>query len=1165
MLVQEIFENNIECNTLTMASHIEGNHGNKDADFDVRELFNLLDSANITDVREIKDLVQEKLIENSDTWILNSLVEYYYITSSKEAIDILINVKTPHDKHLVDKISEGIRGAPHRLKAVQLLLHVVCKQPMWIHKSDKIISQSLFGVLMKCLKNETDVPILMTGVMSLTVLLPSIPTYLGHQLSTIFEVFSHLMTFSHKKPGNVPDVYLLHLQVALYSLFHRLYGMFPYSFLAFLRTYYGKKENIAVYEECVKPMLERVRLHPGLITGNRDAEISATRWRTMEIQDVVMECAKMSLDVMEGMWDDSSESLKKNILYKPLEQSKSKDITFQTRDSSMLRVPDPIPFSGHQSDTFFSPSLAIGMSTPPPSQRNTPAANVLENSSSTHAPSAPVTNGNTPVITPRATPPIFDEAEKGLSRNSSRGSLFTKGSDKRASLTIVTKSQPGSDSKSSVPPSPVKTEFTAEPPSGMFKSLPIRTTARELKFDVVPESPIASFVDHGMMYHPSETKEEKDDGIGHVTEDRKDSLERPDLMESFSMETLPKMMEDLHGSDEDDEVSEINQNQSESAVHLTAESVAQFMKSVNRIRFNSLTATNNLDLYKQEKYKKTRSNSCPSLPKLSSVDNEDSEDEDEGELSRSASTISTLKRQTSQTSQQDSQQSALPVVTTVTMETSTVTMTTSSHISITSCPMFKQPDNQPVPQSQNSFMDVIKNSLLPNSMHLCQRCKTYMVSDKNQGKEVPLFQSLSPLELLDKHLTMGREIHAKELSKIPITSQDAINWTHFGGAPPADEINILRGQIIMMENQLMYERHKRELHNRRNRTLLRRIANAESLKENNNVMAGQINILETEIQNFKISTKLLQDENKKLKNLQESNEYEMLVKLRNCLQENSDLKSTKTELNTLLVRQREEQDALKKKLQESEKKLFHNQQEISHLKEQEEIAQKLKDQMLQTHKELMLMGELQQKYQENININKYRNNKQPEHDMVVSTLKAEIKVLQAQLDRDSLQLTACQQRIIELEENVKNKDVCVTELKRKLEDVKISQEDEIKSIDDKYQAVMKINQGLEGKLLQLYSQVDELRRPKQTKGASVSPFHEYIDSSNNRTRTESDPSAMETAPKQTEQTVYKFHSVPANDTFHPSHTEIPNDITHSVGARELDGASLVSKESGIEP
>jgi hypothetical protein len=37
----------------------------------------------------------------------------------------------------------------------------------------------------------------------------------------------------------------------------------------------------------------------------------------------------------------------------------------------------------------------------------------------------------------------------------------------------------------------------------------------------------------------------------------------------------------------------------------------------------------------------------------------------------------------------------------------------------------------------------------------------------------------------------------------------------------------------MMENQLMYERHKRELHNKRNRRLLRKITNAETLEENN--------------------------------------------------------------------------------------------------------------------------------------------------------------------------------------------------------------------------------------------------------------------------------------------------------------------------------------------
>ena len=235
-------------------------------------------------------------------------------------------------------------------------------------------------------------------------------------------------------------------------------------------------------------------------------------------------------------------------------------------------------------NTLISPSLAIGMSTPPPSQRNSPATSILETSSSTHAQSA--TYGNTPVLTPRATPPISDDTENGMSRNSSRGSLFTKGSDKRSSVSVSmpTKSLQGSQTKSSVPPSPMKTEFTSEPPVGMFKSQPVRTTARELKFDTVPESPAQSFTDNGMMF-PSVSKE-VDDGIDQMhsgskeTEvERRGSMDRPDLMESFSMDTLPRMMEDLHRDDDDedsapdDEVSGITQSHggSESAVHLTAE------------------------------------------------------------------------------------------------------------------------------------------------------------------------------------------------------------------------------------------------------------------------------------------------------------------------------------------------------------------------------------------------------------------------------------------------------------------------------------------------------------------------------------------------------------------------------------------------------------------
>ena len=51
------------------------------------------------------------------------------------------------------------------------------------------------------------------------------------------------------------------------------------------------------------------------------------------------------------------------------------------------------------------------------------------------------------------------------------------------------------------------------------------------------------------------------------------------------------------------------------------------------------------------------------------------------------------------------------------------------------------------------------------------------------------------------------------------------------GGPPVDEINILRGEILLLQNQVMYERHKRSNHAMRNRRLLRRIAHVSALEE----------------------------------------------------------------------------------------------------------------------------------------------------------------------------------------------------------------------------------------------------------------------------------------------------------------------------------------------
>ena len=52
------------------------------------------------------------------------------------------------------------------------------------------------------------------------------------------------------RSGQLPEIQLAHVQVALFALFHRLYGMFPCNFLSYLRTQYS--ENSADKTEAEK-------------------------------------------------------------------------------------------------------------------------------------------------------------------------------------------------------------------------------------------------------------------------------------------------------------------------------------------------------------------------------------------------------------------------------------------------------------------------------------------------------------------------------------------------------------------------------------------------------------------------------------------------------------------------------------------------------------------------------------------------------------------------------------------------------------------------------------------------------------------------------------------------------------------------------------------------
>uniref|UniRef100_A0A671S396 Hamartin-like n=1 Tax=Sinocyclocheilus anshuiensis TaxID=1608454 RepID=A0A671S396_9TELE len=384
------------------------------------DLLPLLETSDLRQLDEIKGLINEHLNTDRGSVLLNGLVDYFLETNSAQAVHILSSVREPHDKHLFDKINECMAKAPCRLPTLTLLGHVVRKQPSWIHK---ITRYPLLLSLLKCLKTDTDVVVLITGVLVLITLLPMIPQAGKQHLYEFFDIFGRLASWNLRNLGHVPEVYLIHLHASVYSLFHRLYGMYPCNFVSYLRSHYSMKENMDTFEEVVKPMLEHVRIHPELVTGTKDHELDPSRWKKFEIHDIVIECAKVSLDPKEASCEEGYASMPEHfcahLQQRPADCTASPYGDFHSSCGNPVIPPLALSsFSGTQlpyrsptgtrwQDSLWSPSSQCGMATPPSSCGMSPNPELSQSAS--HLPtrlySTPGGKGTPSSSTPAAASP----------------------------------------------------------------------------------------------------------------------------------------------------------------------------------------------------------------------------------------------------------------------------------------------------------------------------------------------------------------------------------------------------------------------------------------------------------------------------------------------------------------------------------------------------------------------------------------------------------------------------------------------------------------------------------------------------------------------------------------------------------------------------------------
>uniref|UniRef100_A0A671YWP0 TSC complex subunit 1b n=1 Tax=Sparus aurata TaxID=8175 RepID=A0A671YWP0_SPAAU len=950
----------------------------------VGDLLPLLETSDLHQLEEIRGLINEQLSTERGSMLLNTLVDYFLETNSAQAMHILSSVREPHDKHLLDKMNECMTKQACRLPTLTLLGHVIRKQPSWIHK---IARYPLLLSLLKCLKTDTDVVVLITGVLVLITLLPMIPQAGKQHLWEYFDIFGRLASWNLKNPGHVSEVYLIHLHASVYSLFHRLYGMYPCNFVSYLRSHYSMKENMETFEEVVKPMLEHVRIHPELVTGTKDHELDPTRWKKYEIHDIVIECAKVSLDPKEASCEEG--------YYVTFPRSFCCLVSVSLQNSTC-----ELNSSCGGKDPLWSPSSLCGMATPPSSRGMSP--NLELSHSASHLP----TGGKG---TPASSTPATSSPPPTLSDD----------------FPII--SLPANPVQSS-PPRKVRSLLSIFPcflEKFMMQTFlhPDAGAAENVSMTLTELSVFMKKQELELQLRTEKEREEAaiTEELLKITEDKEELSGLRGFDSPFYHTT-----ETLTGSENATNTSGAGSERGGGGAGGDSRSSALGLEQ--SWSFQSCFTPIDHHLHRS-----------PSAP-----------DDDVGKFG----------------------------------------MFSPSPCSKT-----------PAPVPYESFFDLA----LPRAASLFVGQKTSEAVHKDGEEEGVV--SASPLEVLDRLVQQGSDAHDKVLKRLPLPSKSA-DWTHFGGSAPLDELHTLRSQLLLLHNQLLYERYKREQHAVRNRRLLRRIINATALEEQNNAMKDQLNLQSVDILSLRESLQVEQQRYRQLWDDRETVVTRLHSQIRQLQQGRDDYYTKNQELQSKLQECQKRMDELEAELQRANNKVCHTGHLLNQMTIKLSNSESTQQQMSFLNKQLLLLGEAHKLSMQELHHTGADNTK--EAQMLQMSYGKEVETLRQNLLVQGQKLEAAQQRVSELETHLSKKEHLIVEQKKFLEDVKCQAKAELQASDSRYQAQRRITQLLQTELLQLYSRV-EMEAPLSTatgspQGGRADP-HKRADSRSNFIKTHTNEEA----------------------------------------------------------
>ncbi|GFU02012.1 hamartin [Nephila pilipes] len=963
------------------------------------KLLSMLETTDYKCTESIMNLIHENLCSTKDSRALNSIVEYYIAAESHRSLDILVRLKEPHDKHLFDKISELMKNETYRYRSLQLLMNLVYRQPPWLHK---IANHRIMNTLLNLLKTDQNAPNLMSGLFILICLLPMIPSQFGPFLHDTFDIFSKLASWGVRKPSFIVDVYMVHLQIVIYTLFHRLYGMFPCNFLAYLRSYYGgsqyNEENYRIFSLVIKPMLERVRLHPLLVTASKETELSALRWKKMAYHDVIVECASISLDAIEGILEPVRS--KHPTLSSNEQQLNSYDSLQFNYPSNQSSCSTTYESEGIGSDSISSRDLiwspnGISTLTPPHSSSIATSPLLLKGEQEMTCTKQLSTEEVPLDIAVEAKPELLkietDNLKSSVAlKDSSLDSDKANMNSACESLVESTSILPAVEAKEDVDVDKEVCELT----SGQNSS---KVPATDTRYD----TPFCSTTQNL-------TDEPRD--LSKVTS----TLEQTDSLTKSHEEDSEEMFNSLQETD-----------------------METFVPPFNRYRFFSHCGPPpEIPTAYLKKPKVFRSISCPAnlYPSEQNI----------------LSTVISCSGETMHGQEN--------VVTCIASTSAFVPV--SSNGSITSSHKLATYEEL-IPLVVNPLNDLKRNAPLD--------FQTRILSQNT------LSNSLSPPELLDHYIQLGNKA---SLNNIPIPSSTNTDWTHFGGKPPPDEVSILRTQILLLHNQLLFERHRKDVHSERNRRILGRAKRFKMQEEQIAALKEQIQLLEQYNRDLKNqmdkkskSYHQLQAE----KQLRENNLHNRILKAE---QEIKQLQFSNSNLQKLLVSQKQENDEIREYYKKCQLEILLLKHQVENANKKASLCQKMEKDSVFLSKQLILLQELISHYKDKMEMLKEVQQPDIGATLMNDAALIEVKDLKQKLELKCYQLELTVSKIADLEQSLSDLKTKQKEQMKVFEDMKSFHKDEILVRDERLEGLKKMTRERDAHILSLYDRIETLSEEK---------------------------------------------------------------------------------------